>query len=138
FLTVTDSGGLKTTTTRDILLRTINVTMLSNPAGLGVTLDGQSVPTPATIGAVSGMIRTLGAPVTQGLNGTTYQFNSWSDGGNVNHDITIATTNITYNVIYTTPHPADSNPADYQMALDEATLYGFCWKSAPTIPSGCP
>jgi hypothetical protein len=34
-------------------------------------------------------------------------------------------------------HPADVN-ADSKMELNEATSYGFCWKSAPAVPAGCP
>lgn len=34
-------------------------------------------------------------------------------------------------------HPADKN-ADLKISLDEATAYGFCWKSLPTIPANCP
>jgi hypothetical protein len=36
------------------------------------------------------------------------------------------------------PHPADINTQDWKMSLNEATQYGFCWKSAPAIPTGCP
>src|SRR5439155_26049402 len=36
-----------------------------------------------------------------------------------------------------TPHPGDAD-GNMHMTLNEATNYGFCWKSAPTIPTGCP
>lgn len=36
------------------------------------------------------------------------------------------------------PHPADRNPQDWKISLNEATSYGACWRSAPSIPVGCP
>jgi cysteine-rich repeat protein len=37
----------------------------------------------------------------------------------------------------TSTHPADKN-TDSKLTLDEATSYGYCWKSAPAVPVGCP
>jgi hypothetical protein len=36
-----------------------------------------------------------------------------------------------------TPHPADTN-SDYKITVNEATAYGACWRSAPSVPAGCP
>src|SRR6266576_595500 len=35
------------------------------------------------------------------------------------------------------PIPSDTN-VDFKIDINEATFYGFCWKSAPTVPTGCP
>jgi hypothetical protein len=37
----------------------------------------------------------------------------------------------------TAAHPADIDK-NSKMTLDEATKYGFCWKSAPVMSAGCP
>ena len=48
-LTVRDSAGLTHTTFRDVLPRTVQVTVATNPAGLQVRIDGQPVTAPTTI-----------------------------------------------------------------------------------------
>ena len=35
-----------------------------------------------------------------------------------------------------TPHPADTS-GDFKITANEATTYGACWRSAPTILAGC-
>src|SRR5437764_13421041 len=35
------------------------------------------------------------------------------------------------------PHPADAD-GNFLMTLNESTAYGFCWRSAPATPAGCP
>jgi len=80
-LTVTDSTGLKTTTFRDVVPRTVNVTLSAQRSGLQLTLDGQPSPEPFTFVGVVGMLRTIGAPSPQTVEGFTYTLRSWSDDG---------------------------------------------------------
>ena len=49
YLTVTDSAGFSTTTYRNVFPRTVTLTLLTNPSGLQIVLDGQPLVTPATI-----------------------------------------------------------------------------------------
>lgn len=106
-LTVTDSGGRTSTVTRDVLPRTASVTLASNPNGLQLTLDGQPVTTPYTFTSVAGVQRILGAVSPQTLNGTTYNFQSWSDGGSSTHTITTPTSATTYTATFASgPAPA--------------------------------
>ena len=95
-LTVTDAGGLKTTTYRDILPRTSTISLATSPAGLQLTLDGTAQATPAAIVGVEGILRTLGVPSPQNMNGVAYEFVSWSNGGAQSQTITTPTDDVTY------------------------------------------
>ena len=72
-LRATDSAGLATEVTRDILPRKAQFTLATQPAGLALTLDGQPVTGPATFTGVVGTERDLGA-VDQEANGRRYRF----------------------------------------------------------------
>jgi glucose/arabinose dehydrogenase len=100
YLTVTDSGGLSTTTSRDVLPNTVVITLATNPPGLRVTLDGQPVTTPTSVTSVVGIVRTLGVVSPQASGNTTYQFASWSDGGAASHTVATPGTNRTYTASY--------------------------------------
>src|SRR5213082_1697314 len=86
-LTVKDSAGLTRTVTRDILPRKADMTFATTPAGLQITLDGEQRVTPFTVTGVVGIIRAIAAPSPQTLNGLSYVFQSWSDGGARSHEI---------------------------------------------------
>lgn len=100
FLTVTDSGGLSTTISRDVQPLKSNITVASNPAGLQITLDDQPATAPQTVQSVVGMQRTLGA-LPQTVNGQSYVFSSWSNGGSQSQTITTPATNTTYTANFT-------------------------------------
>ena len=99
-LTATDSGGLKTTTFRDVFPITSIFTLASNIAGVTLLLDGQPTASPARLTGVVKMTRTLSAPATQVIGGKTYQFVSWSDGGAAEHNIATPATPTTYTANY--------------------------------------
>ena len=100
YLIVTDSSGLQHLSTRDLLPNKVTITLASNVPGMQISLDGQPRQTPfSTIGVV-GVIRTLGAPLTQTSNGQTYSFQSWSNGGTTTHTISTPATNTTYTANY--------------------------------------
>lgn len=99
-LKVTDSGGRTHEVTRDLLPRTVSVTLASNPNGLQLTLDGQPVTTPHTFTGVVGIIRSIGATTPQALNGQSWSFLSWSDGGGVTHEISTPPAPTTYTATF--------------------------------------
>ena len=100
YLTVTDSTGLQHQSTRDILPNKVTLTLASNVPGLVVNLDGVPKITPSSVVGVVGITRTLQAPLSQSLNGQTYQFDSWSDGGTATHTIFTPDVNTTYTANY--------------------------------------
>jgi len=102
-LTVEDSAGLTYTVSRDILPRRANMTFATNPAGLRITLDGQNRMTPFTVTGVVGIKRTIAAPSPQTLNGLSYVFQSWSDGGAISHEISTSSVNTTYTANFIRP-----------------------------------
>jgi glucose/arabinose dehydrogenase len=99
-LTVKDSGGLTGMTFLDILPRKSNITLATNTPGLLVTLDGQPQAAPFTVQGVVGMTRSLGVVSPQTLNGVTYEFVSWSDGGAATHDISTQLADTTYTATF--------------------------------------
>jgi glucose/arabinose dehydrogenase len=102
YLTVTDSQGLSTTTSRDITPRKVNVTIATAPlSSLQITLDGQPQTAPLTFTGVVGVTRTIGTSSPQTSGGSSYTFSSWSDGGAITHDITTPSTNQTFTATFT-------------------------------------
>ena len=98
WLTVTDSGGLKHTSFRDVLPRTASITVATNPPGLKLTLDGQPYTGPVV--GVAGMTRSIGTPTPQSVGNTTYTFRSWTGGGSATHNITTPATNTAYTATF--------------------------------------
>ena len=99
-LTVTDAGGLATTSTRRIDPNTATITLATAPAGLQLTLDGQPLTSPQSITGVVGMTRSLGVVSPQTSGSVTYGFASWSDGGAATHTITTPSSATTYTATY--------------------------------------
>ena len=52
------------------------------------------------IPSVVGFRRSIGAPATQTINGASYGFRSWSDGGAATHTISTPRTSTTYTATY--------------------------------------
>ncbi len=95
-LTVKDSEGLAHTSTRDVRPRKVTLTLVSNPTGLQLKLDGQPFTAPQSVVSVVGMRRSIGAVTPQAAGDVYYQFASWSDGGAATHYIYTPATNTTY------------------------------------------
>ena len=85
-LRATDSAGLSTEVTRDVLPRKARVTLLTQPAGLALTLDGQPITSGHVYTGVVGIDRDLAAS-EQVAAGRRYRFASWSDGGAAAHTL---------------------------------------------------
>jgi hypothetical protein len=99
-LTATDSDGNTDEVSRDVLPLTSSVSLSTQPAGLSLTLDGSPVTSPRTFQGVINFEREIGAPATQSLNGNSYRFVSWSDGGAATHSIATPETNTNYTALY--------------------------------------
>jgi PKD repeat protein len=88
-LTVADSGGLTDTKSVRLDPETVQVTFASVPAGLQVVAGSSSGATPFTRTLIRNSITSISATTPQTLNGTSYNFASWSDGGAQSHNVTI-------------------------------------------------
>ena len=99
-LSATDSDGLTTSETVFVIPQLGSYTLVTDPPGLQLLLDGQSVSTPLTVTGVIGYPRTLDAPSPQAGSGLTWVFSQWSDGGAKQHTILPQTTARTYTARY--------------------------------------
>jgi PKD repeat protein/ribosomal protein L21E len=70
--------------------KTGNVIINTNPSGLSLLIDGETIITPAVYNWLPDEIHSLGVVTPQGDSvSTIYEFVEWSDSGNVDHFITI-------------------------------------------------
>jgi glucose/arabinose dehydrogenase len=123
-LTATDSGGLRDTASVTLQPQTVDLTFATSPSGLQLVLNGGSAATPFTRTLIAGSTNTISAPSPQTLNGNTYGFASWSDGGAQTHVIT-ASSATTYNAIYLAP-PRNTTPP----AITGPTMVGKTIKTS--------
>lgn len=101
-LTARDNAGLTHSTFVDIKPRTSFITINTNipVAGATLTLDGQPFTTTRSVDALVNQTRAIGAPPTQVINGVSYTFTGWSDGGAATHDIAVPALSTTYTAMY--------------------------------------
>jgi glucose/arabinose dehydrogenase len=99
-LTATDSGGLTDTASVRLDPQTVALTFRSNPTGLQLTVGSSASTTEFTRTVIVGSRNTIAAPRSQTLNGTSYEFVSWSDGGAAQHDVVASATPATYTATY--------------------------------------
>lgn len=86
-LTATDSHGLSSTVTRNIYPKLVNVTFQTNPAGLGVDVNGTFVTGPTTVVSWEAWDLNVDARDQVDGSGQGWTFSSWSDGGPAAHVI---------------------------------------------------
>jgi glucose/arabinose dehydrogenase len=99
-LTVKDSTGLTSSTFVDVLPQKVSLALATEPAGLSLNLDGAPVATPFGSPAVVGLLRQLSAPPVQVLDGVTYAFDGWNDGGAIAHGVHVPAADVTYTARY--------------------------------------
>ena len=86
-LTVNDGDGASDVTDRLIHPRTVTLRIRSNPSGLRVTAAAQSVTTPFDMTAIAGSAIQIGAPSSQVVEGFTYTWDRWSNGGSISQTV---------------------------------------------------
>jgi glucose/arabinose dehydrogenase len=100
FLTAVDSYGLSQTIFRDIFPRhaqlSVTTSPVTSPVPLKVKIDGSPKNVPAKFWSVVNLPRTLGVDTPQTVNGATYDFVSWSDGGARIHNVSTPATATSY------------------------------------------
>ena len=99
-LTATDGSGASATTTLRLDPQTVALDFASSPPGLQLAVNSVATATPFTRTVIRGSTNTVSAPSPQVLNGTTYVFSSWSDGGAETHTIS-ANAQAAYTATYT-------------------------------------
>jgi len=121
-LTATDSDGASASTTRRIDPRTVGLTFQTVPAGLQLDINGEPSTAPFTRTVIEGSNNVIIAPSPQTLGGTTYTFQSWSDGGAATHSIS-APTSATYTATFASTGATTTlvPTADAQIRSNKAT-----------------
>ena len=122
-LRATDSNGVATEVTRDVMPRKSQVTLATQPAGLQLTLDGQPVTAPSSFTGVVGIERDLAA-ANQNFNGRRYRFDTWSDGGAASHTISTPSANTTYTASFTDLGPINNQPPTVSLAAAATGIVG--------------
>jgi len=100
-LTATDSQGQAASTTVRLDPQTVVLSFASSPSGLQLAVGGATSTTPFSRTVIVGSVNSVSAPSPQTLNGTSYTFSSWSDGGAQSHSITAPASATTYTAAYT-------------------------------------
>ncbi|MBT1699017.1 PQQ-dependent sugar dehydrogenase [Fulvivirgaceae bacterium PWU4] len=100
YLVVTDSQGASDTAYRDIHPRKSTFTLVSQPEGLQVSLDGLPVNTPLAVVGVERLERTIGVVTPQVVDGKTYIFSAWLHGGAESQVISTPLEDTSYTAVY--------------------------------------
>ncbi len=122
-LRATDSAGLSTEVTRDVLPRKSRVTLNTAPAGLALTLDGQAFTGGSAFTGVVGTERDLGA-ADQVFGGRRYRFASWSDGGAASHTLNTPAADTTLTATFVDAGPATNVPPTVSLSAPATATTG--------------
>lgn len=119
-LTVTDSDGLSGSDSVTVVPDKVDLSFSTVPSGRSIDVDGIRKTAPFTIDDLIGFQHLISAP-PQTSGGTSYTFQSWSDGGAASHTIVVPASNQSYTATF------DSGPSGLVAA------YGFEEPSGPTV-----
>ena len=99
-LTATDSAGVTTTVTRDVLPKKVSLTFAANPTGRTVVVAGTTYVAPTTLTSWQGYTIAVDAPAQTDGSGASWVFQSWSDGGAAAHSFATPATATTYTATF--------------------------------------
>jgi glucose/arabinose dehydrogenase len=108
-LSASDKRGLSASKTIKLAARRFDVRLETSPPGIQLTAGLLSQPAPFDVPSVEGAQLAIAAPLTAELNGKTYTWQSWSDGGPAAHTI-VAQGVSQYTAKYTTPGEGTTEP----------------------------
>jgi glucose/arabinose dehydrogenase len=84
--TAIDSRGLSSSEAVEVFPREVEVTVVSDPTGLPLGINGVSAVAPLESTVIAGGTATVSAPETATIEGVPYLFDGWSDGGAPVHE----------------------------------------------------
>jgi PKD repeat protein len=99
-LSATDSGGLTSAASVRLDPKTVVLTFRTKPVRLKLAVNATAHKAPFGATVVVGSANSVSAPSPQTVNGSTYRFISWSDGGTRSHTVVAPATNATYTATY--------------------------------------
>lgn len=127
-LTVQDSAGLTDETFVDVLPRTAEVTLQSNPPGLTLLLDGQPVTTPFSFTGVTGIVRTLAPLTPQERQGERYRFSGWADSAPAERALSTPAADLTLTANFQLAAP--DAPTGFTAEVVSSSRVRLAWKEA--------
>ncbi|MDQ2630680.1 MAG: PQQ-dependent sugar dehydrogenase [Actinomycetota bacterium] len=133
-LTATDKRGLSASKTIKLQARGVNLRIESQPPGIPLTAGIVSTAAPFDVPVIQNSQLTLAAPETAELNGTTYAWQSWSDGGDRNHTVTAAGSN-EYTAFYAAVPDGEEPPPGGGPGPENPAPGGGGAVSPPSSPS---
>ncbi len=133
------------TVARFALPPTVNITLLTSPAGLQVTANGQNVLAPNTSPRTPGSLLSLDAPSPQaGAPGTRFAFANWSQGGPKSQTVTVPFADASYTASFQTQHQVTTSVTPTgggTVSLSPASPDGFynagSAVTASAVPAAC-
>jgi glucose/arabinose dehydrogenase len=137
-LVVTDSQGAIDSAYTDIFPVTSSLTLLSQPSGLQLTLEGKPLVTPYSVLAVSGMTRALGVITPQVLADSNYVFDHWTQGGDAEQTISITDNSATYTAVFRSTGKVTCSASGNILREYWANVSGYAVSSIPvnSTPTG--
>ncbi len=102
-LAAKDSGGATTTSSVQLSPKTVNLSFVSVPSGLSLTVGSSASVTPFVRTVIVKSSNSISASTPQTLGGKTYTFSSWSDGGAATHNVVAPLAAATYTATYAAP-----------------------------------
>ena len=134
-LTATDSVGTTASVTRRLDPQTVVLTFQSAPTGLSLVVGASASTTQFSRTVIVGSANTVTATSPQTVNGTTWTFGSWSDGGSATHTITAPATATTYTATYSTTSISFQPVADAEIRSNQGNR-NFGTTTTLTVRSG--
>ncbi|HYD46841.1 MAG TPA: PQQ-dependent sugar dehydrogenase [Terriglobales bacterium] len=125
-LEVTNSQGLKASTSVMLEPETADIVIESQPRGLSLAAGAESQRAPYTQTVLAGSLVTVTAPSPQRVGCRQYEFTGWSDGGARSHEVRVPQSGLRLTATFaapvqgpcTLPCAGDCN-ADLEVAVDE-------------------
>jgi hypothetical protein len=99
-LTATDSKGLTSTVTRNLYPTKVPITFATSPSGLKVMVNGTTLTGSTTVTSWDKYVLNVSAATQNDVNGKTWFFSNWSDGGVASHAITTTASSATYTATF--------------------------------------
>jgi hypothetical protein len=120
----------------DLAPKVATLTVAVFPPAVGIQLEIDQVPAPApvSISTVAGYTRTLAAPTPQVIDGATWNFVSWSDGGAAEHTVSPPAVQTTYTATYQCVANCGSIPALAASRINPDTAR-LQWNALPCAAS---
>jgi glucose/arabinose dehydrogenase len=86
-LTATDARGLSASKTVKIVAHSVQLTLVSKPAGITLSAGLTAAPAPFDVNAIEDSRVTISAPEKALVGGEAFTWSSWSDGGARTHTV---------------------------------------------------